>query len=244
MCFMDIDRISREVPWAVRYVESTGSTNTDLLAAGEAGEVLIANEQTAGKGRLGRSWAAPVGTQLTFSVLLCPPEMDRLGTLPLAAGLAVADSVPGSVLKWPNDVQIRGKKLCGILAEATVGPRVVLGMGINVTAAPLETATCLADEGLPGDRTELAITVLNNLHRRVEQWNSGEDFMADYRKVCSSIGLDVRLEAPTGTITGVVEGIADDGRINVSGTYYSAGDVTHLRPAEANSAVDGTAGER
>lgn len=242
MCFMDIDRISREVPWAVRYVESTGSTNTDLLSAGEAGEVLIANEQTAGKGRLGRSWAAPAGTQLTFSVLLCPSEMDRLGTLPLAAGLAVADSVPGSVLKWPNDVQIRGKKLCGILAEATVGPRVVLGMGINVTAAPLETATCLADEGLPADRTELAITVLNNLHRRVEQWNSGEDFMADYRKVCSSIGLDVRLEAPTGTITGVVEGIADDGRINVSGTYYSAGDVTHLRPA--SSTCDHAKGER
>ena len=217
-------------------------------------------------------------------MLILPESLDHLGTLPLAAGLAVTDSVDGAVLKWPNDVHIDGKKLCGILAEAgpvgeafksapktevskaevakaevskaevnkaeinktEVAPktqaanppsaRVVVGMGINVTLTreelPIEAATSLALEGRDTDRTELAITVLKNLRRRITQWERQDpQLMSDYRKVCSSIGQEVRLEAPTGDVTGTVEGVADDGRINVGGEYYSAGDVIHLRPA-------------
>ena len=93
-------------------------------------------------------------------------------------------------------------------------------------------ATSLSLEGLDTDRTELAITVLKNLRHRITQWEQqAPQLMADYRKVCSSIGQEVRLEAPTGDVTGTVEGVADDGRINVGGEYYSAGDVIHLRPA-------------
>ena len=115
--------------------------------------------------------------------------------------------------------------------------RVVVGMGINVTLTreelPIEAATSLALEGLDTDRTELAITVLKNLRRRITQWEQQDpQLMADYRKVCSSIGQEVRLEAPTGDVIGTVEGVADDGRINVGGEYYSAGDVIHLRPAD------------
>ncbi len=281
----------------IDYTESTGSTNTDLMQADKVadGTVLLANEQVAGKGRLGRQWVSPAGSQLIFSVLILPDSLEHLGTLPLAAGLAVTDSVEGSVLKWPNDVHIDGKKLCGILAEAgpvgeafksapktevskaevnkaeinkaeinkaevnkaeinkaeinkaEVAPktqaanppsaRVVVGMGINVTLTreelPIEAATSLALEGLDTDRTELAITVLKNLRRRITQWEQQDpQLMADYRKVCSSIGQEVRLEAPTGDVIGTVEGVADDGRINVGGEYYSAGDVIHLRPAD------------
>ncbi|WP_131771276.1 biotin--[acetyl-CoA-carboxylase] ligase, partial [Corynebacterium striatum] len=215
-----------------------------------------------------------------LSVLILPETLEYLGTLPLASGLAVTDTVEGSVLKWPNDVHIDGNKLCGILAEAgpvgaafksapktefnkaevnkaefnkaevnkaevapkteagaTLSARVVVGMGLNVTLTreqlPIEKATSLALEGRDTDRTELAIALLKNLRRRITQWeNQDPQLMADYRKVCSTIGQEVRLEAPTGDVVGVVESIADDGRINVGGEYYSAGDVTHLRPVQ------------
>ena len=280
MTALDMDRIRealREDFAVIDYTESTGSTNTDLMQAEKVadGTVLLADEQVAGKGRLGRQWVSPAGSQLIFSALILPESLEHLGTLPLAAGLAVTDSVEGAVLKWPNDVHIDGKKLCGILAEAgpvgeafksapktevskaevnkaeinkaEVAPktqaanppsaRVVVGMGINVTLTreelPIEAATSLALEGLDTDRTELAITVLKNLRRRITQWEQQDpQLMADYRKVCSSIGQEVRLEAPTGDVIGTVEGVADDGRINVGGEYYSAGDVIHLRPAD------------
>ena len=255
----------------IDFVDQTGSTNTDLMQATNVadGTVLLADEQLSGKGRLGRAWTAPAGSQVIFSVLLLPDSLDYLGTLPLAAGLAVTDSIEGSVLKWPNDVHIDGNKLCGILAEAgpvgqafksapktelnktelnktelnkaevnkaevnkaevnkTVGgqapsARVVVGMGINVTLTreelPIERATSLALEGRDTDRTELAITVLKNLRRRITQWeNQDPQLMQDYRAVCSSIDQEVRLETPTGDVIGRVEGIGDDGRINVAG---------------------------
>lgn len=104
----------------VSYAESTESTNTDLLADADAGPwtVRITTNQTAGKGRLGRVWEAPAGANLAMSVLLTPTSLDRIGTIPLAAGLAVADAIGGTRLKWPNDVLLGEKKLCGILAEA------------------------------------------------------------------------------------------------------------------------------
>ncbi|HAT1275439.1 TPA: biotin--[acetyl-CoA-carboxylase] ligase [Corynebacterium striatum] len=272
---LDIERIRTALAddfAVIDYVEQTGSTNTDLMQAENVadGTVLLANEQVSGKGRLGRTWVSPAGSQLILSVLILPETLEYLGTLPLASGLAVTDTVEGSVLKWPNDVHIDGNKLCGILAEAgpvgaafksapktefnkaevnkaevapkteagaTLSARVVVGMGLNVTLTreqlPIEKATSLALEGRDTDRTELAIALLKNLRRRITQWeNQDLQLMADYRKVCSTIGQEVRLEAPTGDVVGVVEGIADDGRINVGGEYYSAGDVTHLRPVQ------------
>lgn len=275
----------------VRYVPQTGSTMTDLMQAAHVqnGTVLLADAQSAGRGRLGRAWIAPKDTQVILSVLLLPHTLDYLGTLPLAAGLAVTDAIPGTVLKWPNDVLLGGKKLVGILAEA--GPvglafhssestspshgtpaydfdvhsatkqafpahdfpdhdpsvlepadatkplaRVVVGMGINVALhkeeLPVPTATSLVLAGREDDRTQVAIDVLTALHTRMSQWNVRDpQLLVDYRKVCSSIGLKVRLEAPAGDIVGVVESVGDDGRIKVDGEYYSAGDVIHLRPA-------------
>ena len=282
MTALDLERIRTALAddfTTIDFVEKTGSTNTDLMQATNVadGTVLLADEQLSGKGRLGRTWTAPAGSQVIFSVLLLPESLEHLGTLPLAAGLAVTDSIEGTVLKWPNDVHIDGNKLCGILAEA--GPvgqafkaapkteltkvevgkaevnkaevnkaevnkavggaapsaRVVVGMGINVTLTredlPIEKATSLALEGRDTDRTELAITVLKNLRRRIVQWeNQDSQLLRDYRAVCSSLGQEVRLETPSGDVTGHVDEIGEDGRIMVAGEYYSAGDVTHLRP--------------
>ena len=279
MTALDLERIRTALAddfTTIDFVEKTGSTNTDLMQATNVadGTVLLADEQLSGKGRLGRSWTAPAGSQVIFSVLLLPESLEHLGTLPLAAGLAVTDSIEGTVLKWPNDVHIDGNKLCGILAEA--GPvgqafkaapkteltkvevgkaevnkaevnkavggaapsaRVVVGMGINVTLTredlPIEKATSLALEGRDTDRTELAITVLKNLRRRIVQWeNQDPQLLRDYRAVCSSLGQEVRLETPSGDVTGHVDDIGEDGRIMVAGEYYSAGDVTHLRPQQ------------
>ena len=284
MTALDLERIRTALAddfTTIDFVEKTGSTNTDLMQATNVadGTVLLADEQLSGKGRLGRTWTAPAGSQVILSVLLLPESLEHLGTLPLAAGLAVTDSIEGTVLKWPNDVHIDGNKLCGILAEA--GPvgqafkaapkteltkvevgkaevnkaevnkaevnkavggaapsaRVVVGMGINVTLTredlPIEKATSLALEGRDTDRTELAITVLKNLRRRIVQWeNQDPQLLRDYRAVCSSLGQEVRLETPSGDVTGHVDGIGEDGRIMVAGEYYSAGDVTHLRPQQ------------
>lgn len=289
MTALDLERIRTALAddfTTIDFVEKTGSTNTDLMQATNVadGTVLLADEQLSGKGRLGRTWTAPAGSQVIFSVLLLPESLDHLGTLPLAAGLAVTDSIEGTVLKWPNDVHIDGNKLCGILAEAgpvgqafkaapkteltkvevgkaevnkaevnkaevnkaevnkAVGSaapsaRVVVGMGINVTLTredlPIEKATSLELEGRDTDRTELAITVLKNLRRRIAQWeNQDPQLLRDYRAVCSSLGQEVRLETPSGDVTGHVDGIGEDGRIMVAGEYYSAGDVTHLRPQQ------------
>ncbi|WP_394286806.1 biotin--[acetyl-CoA-carboxylase] ligase [Corynebacterium kefirresidentii] len=294
MTALDLERIRTALAddfTTIDFVEKTGSTNTDLMQATNVadGTVLLADEQLSGKGRLGRTWTAPAGSQVIFSVLLLPESLDHLGTLPLAAGLAVTDSIEGTVLKWPNDVHIDGNKLCGILAEA--GPvgqafkaapkteftkvevgkaevnkaevnkaevnkaevnkaelnkavggaapsaRVVVGMGINVTLTredlPIEKATSLALEGRDTDRTELAIKVLKNLRRRIVQWeNQDPQLLRAYRAVCSSLGQQVRLETPSGDVIGHVDDIGEDGRIMVAGEYYSAGDVTHLRPQQ------------
>jgi BirA family biotin operon repressor/biotin-[acetyl-CoA-carboxylase] ligase len=129
----------------IEVVTSTGSTNADLLARALRGEpegvVLAAEEQTAGRGRMGRTWTSPPHAALTFSLLLnpgVPPA--RRGWLPLLTGVAVAAAVTevtgvGTGLKWPNDVLAGEAKLAGILAEAA-GDAVVVGIGLNVSTEP------------------------------------------------------------------------------------------------------------
>ncbi len=244
---------------SIEYVEETGSTNADLIDAADPVDrtVLLAGHQSAGRGRKGRSFTAPPGTQLIFSVVYRPAAevfagpvsevLDRLGLLPLTAGLAFSDVVAGSKLKWPNDVLVRGKKVCGILAEADgLGedhPRIVLGCGLNVSIAPedlpVPTATSLAIENDPlaGEGMEaVAVAVLTALERRVRQWESGSpQLLTDYRAASGTIGQAVRVETPSDTIYGVAEGIAEDGELVVvddQGIHrtLSAGDVIHLRP--------------
>jgi BirA family transcriptional regulator, biotin operon repressor / biotin---[acetyl-CoA-carboxylase] ligase len=140
----------------IRVVEETGSTNADLLAKARSGAdeglVLVAEEQTSGRGRMGRRWISPPRRALTFSVLLRPAvPAGLLGWVPLLAGVAVASALQRTAgmearLKWPNDVLVDGAKIAGILAERW-GNAVVIGTGINVLQQrgelPVPTATSL-----------------------------------------------------------------------------------------------------
>jgi BirA family transcriptional regulator, biotin operon repressor / biotin---[acetyl-CoA-carboxylase] ligase len=172
-------------------VAQTGSTNEDLLAAARAGAaegaVLVAEGQSHGRGRQGRSWISPPGAALTFSVLLRPamPPAER-GWLPLLTGVALASAVQAATgvdvaLKWPNDVLAGGAKLAGILAEQA-GDAVVVGVGINVGAGPddLPAAragalepTSLALRGASAtDRGSLLVAILRELADWYRRWTA------------------------------------------------------------------------
>ena len=240
MTVSDIQRIQDAVAeyWPdVRWVESTGSTNADMLADGEPGTVLIADEQTDGKGRLCRHWVSPKGAQLAMSMVLdASKHPGDFGLLSIAPGVAVTDIVPEARLKWPNDVQIRGKKIAGILSGLAM-PKVVVGIGINVVMReedlPTDTSTALNLEGIDVDFDDFTIDILTAMGRRLQQWQTGDpQLLADYRAVCSTIGQPVRIELHDGVVTGVVDDVNDAGEVIIDGTAYAVGDVFHLRPSE------------
>lgn len=222
--------------WRVEVVEQAGSTNALVAERARAGEahglVVVAEEQTAGRGRLDRTWVSPPRAGLTASVLLRPVE--PWGWVPLLGGLAVALAVRevaevDAVLKWPNDVLIAGRKVCGLLAEAVDGA-VVLGFGLNVTTRadelPVPEATSLLLAGATvTDRDTLLRAVLRRLSGALGDRDAG-----GYRTLCSTLGREVRVELPGGqSVTGVAEQVDDEGRLVVDGTPYAAGDVVHLR---------------
>jgi BirA family transcriptional regulator, biotin operon repressor / biotin---[acetyl-CoA-carboxylase] ligase len=162
------------------YAERCPSTQR-LLEGAPEGAIAVTDEQTEGRGRLGRGWHAPAGTSLLFSILLVPPvPAARLAELSLVAGEAVADAIAAETglapgIKHPNDVLIGGRKVAGVLAEAAEG-RVVLGIGINVSQSadqlpPEANATSLGLEGAAGtDRAALLVTVLARLEARYDAW--------------------------------------------------------------------------
>lgn len=208
---------------ALDVVASTESTNADLAHAATTGAadrtVLIADEQTAGQGRRGRSWISPPGSGLYFSVLFRPTGVapGKLPWLTLLAGIALvrlAESVGvEATLKWPNDLLLgpeRGKG-AGVLAEISGndGKAVVLGIGLNVAPLPADivpapggvTPTSLADVGATLlDRTELAARLLVELAELEADWRGagGDPFSSglhdEYRSHCATIGEQVRVE--------------------------------------------------
>lgn len=244
-------------PWrALDVVAETGSTNADLLAraAGSAdigGTVLLAEHQTAGRGRYGRRWTAPPRAQLAVSVGVDASGVgpERWGWLPLVTGMAAVDAV-GEVtgvvagLKWPNDVLVGGHKLAGILAEVAAPALViVVGLGLNVTLtaeeAPDPSATSLALLGSPvTDRNILAEAVLRRLGDRIAEWRTSAAGIADdYRRHSLTLGTRVRVTMPGDhAVEGIATGIDEAGRLQIdtgAGTVtVSAGDITHLRPFE------------
>ena len=240
MTVSDLARIQDAVAssWPkVRYVETTGSTNADMVKDGEAGMVLIADEQTASKGRLNRTWVTPKGAQLAMSMVIdAGQDPNHFGLLSIAPGVAVTDVVPQARLKWPNDVQIGGKKIAGILSNLAL-PNVVVGIGINVNfreeQLPVDTATALNLEGIDVDFDDFTIEILRAMGHRLGQWQDRDpQLLADYRKVCSTIGQTVRMELHDRDVHGVVDGINDNGEVIIDGAAYSVGDVHHLRPKQ------------
>ena len=242
--------------WArVEVVDSTASTNADLLADTAAPDrtALVAEHQEAGRGRFDRSWVSPPRAGLTFSVLLRPePPVTEWGWLPLVAGVAVAEAVQAETgltlgLKWPNDLLAGdGRKLAGILAQ-TAGPAVVVGIGLNVDTTeaelPVDTATSLVLAGADGvDRTALLAAILQRIDARCAQWaDCGGDAAAcglaeAYRAACTTLGsaVQVRLAADE-VLDGTAVGVDDHGRLVVrtagGDVPVVAGDVEHVRSA-------------
>jgi len=234
-------------------VDETESTNFDLAARARADEpaglVLVAEHQTAGRGRLDRTWETPPRAALTFSVLIRPRvEAEQWPWLPLLAGLAAAKAVRQVTglatvgLKWPNDLMVEGLKAGGILlerVESAQGPAAVIGIGINVTTGqhelPVPTATSLALAGATPDRRQLLIAVLYELAQAMGQWAGDPDWLRTaYSAECLTIGQEVVVSMPDGsTITGKATGIDADGRLEVETdngpVAVGAGDVVHVR---------------
>jgi BirA family transcriptional regulator, biotin operon repressor / biotin---[acetyl-CoA-carboxylase] ligase len=164
------------------YAETTASTQRMLEADVPEGAVAVAEEQTEGRGRLGRRWEAPRGSSVLVSIVLEPAvQTDRLPELSLVAGRAVAAAVVETTgvaptVRFPNDVLIGGKKVAGILAEAS-GTRVVLGIGVNVNQAvealPKTGTSLYAETGTKVDRGGLLASVLASLEREYDAWLSG-----------------------------------------------------------------------
>jgi BirA family transcriptional regulator, biotin operon repressor / biotin---[acetyl-CoA-carboxylase] ligase len=169
-----------------RYTQLSPSTQRMLAEDEPEGAIAVAEEQSEGRGRLGRSWHAPAGTSLLFSLLLRPGvESSRLPELSLVAGGAVAEAIADMTgvdpaIKFPNDVLIGGRKVAGVLAESSEG-RVVLGVGINVnqtleqlpSGAQTEPTSLQLVLGAPVDRALLLAAVLARLESAYDAWVSG-----------------------------------------------------------------------
>jgi len=235
--------------WHVTSVTETGSTNADLLAQGAAGApdrtVLRADYQSAGRGRLDRTWEAPRGVNLLVSLLFreVPSRLHVLTqVVALAATQVARDCGVPAVLKWPNDILVGTQKLAGILAQAApVGPDgkipfVVVGIGCNLGWAPPDAAS-LASSGWSREITpdEFLKEMLPEIDRLLAL--TDEDMNAEYVSQLATIGSRVRVEMPNGEdIVGRAMSVELDGRLVVlddcAVTHrMDTADVVHLRPA-------------
>jgi BirA family transcriptional regulator, biotin operon repressor / biotin---[acetyl-CoA-carboxylase] ligase len=215
-------------PFRILWRETVSSTNDELRDLAEKGTadglILIADEQTAGRGRRGAAWLSPKGENLAFSVLLRPTEAKALWyRLSLAVGLAVAEALeaylPVAEIKWPNDVRVSGKKIAGILIE-TGADFVIIGIGINVnsTGFPKElAATSLREEiGLEMDRAELLHAVITRLANRTSEIGSGfDEILKSIREHCALTGHRVSFLTADIRREGLVKGIGSAGELLV-----------------------------
>ena len=237
--------------WTVRHVQETGSTNADLIEYCAVGEqawpdrsVLVADHQTAGRGRLGRGWEAPAGANLLATALFRRND-GHLHALTQKIGLAIVLAVRevarlGALeqvtLKWPNDVLLAGRKLSGVLAQACLDAEndvvaVVVGFGVNVGWCP-DDAAKVGDAVTPH---ELLFAVLHKFDE-LDALDPAQ-FHAMYKSNLATLGERVRVDLPTGeSITGTAVDVATDGELKLVDAcalthLISAGDVVHLRPA-------------
>ena len=223
----------------IYHIELTTSTQQDarrLIAEGKAkhGDIVIANEQTAGCGRFGRTWISPNGG-LYATIILLPDPL-----IPLKAGLAVVrvlQSVGISAgLKWPNDVLVEDRKIAGVLIE-TDGGHSLVGIGLNLTSAPLDTATCVDRYVDLPDRDEWVQSIADTLI----EMSQGAFDLDEYRGACLTLGSSVRVvgvgnDSP---IEGIAVEVDEEGRLHVNTKtgrrIVSSGECLHLRPSNPNN---------
>ncbi len=239
--------------WDVRRFDEIDSTNRYLCREARQGApegtVVVAEHQSAGRGRMDRRWESPHGASLLASALFRPdfdPAELHLCTVAMARAAAEAcrrEAGVGPVLKWPNDLMVGGEKLAGVLAEADLegagGCAVVVGIGLNIDwPGPAEGAgTCLRDLGAaPVDRELMLASLLGALSARRALLDSAagrREVAAEFRSRCSTLGRRVRVELVAEAVVGVALEVDDAGHL-VIGTpsgprTVSAGDVVHLR---------------
>jgi len=254
------------------WLDEVGSTNTYLAAAVNAVDqqnewpdfsVVATDNQVAGKGRLGRDWSAPAGASLAVSVVLRPRtpagrplSTESLSWFGLLAGLAMAracNSVlplgTNASIKWPNDVLIGEKKVCGVLSElvnTSEGVALVVGAGVNISLAeedlPVPTATSLQLHGAQTTLDAVLASYLSEFSRSTRVFTSAagnvqsSGLLDQVSELCGTLGRSVRVELPSGdSPVGTAIGINEDGSLVVEMSncaeplVVSAGDVTHLR---------------
>jgi BirA family biotin operon repressor/biotin-[acetyl-CoA-carboxylase] ligase len=228
------------------YVSSCSSTQALLRGELPEGACAVAEHQTAGRGRRGRTWHAPGGEALLVSVLLRPPRHRPLPQVAIVAGLAVARTVEAATgraarVKWPNDVLVDGRKVAGILAEAS-GDAVALGIGMNVNqtedALPVRSAFPAASlrslDGVVRDRAPLLAALLLDLAAVYDAWiDGGLDRLAGELRARDALR---GLEVVAGSTTGFADGIDGSGRLLVR----TAGGVVAIGSGEV-SVVSGRA---
>lgn len=244
---------------AVEVLDTATSTNAvaaERARAGAAeGVVVVAEHQTAGRGRLDRTWETPARSALTFSLVLRPDVAPTdWPWLPLLTGHVVAKALRGhgydAGVKWPNDVLVGDRKVAGILlerVETPAGPAAIVGVGLNVSLTadelPVPTATSLQlASGTAPDRTALLVSLLSSLQEAYDAWQAGgaeatARLRSSYVAECVTVGREVRVEMPRGEpLTGRATGVDASGRLVVAGpageTVVGAGDVVHVRAAD------------
>jgi BirA family biotin operon repressor/biotin-[acetyl-CoA-carboxylase] ligase len=248
--------LSRSAVPDLRVLDSSPSTNSELIALATDATVpsfaaVLTLDQTAGRGRLDRSWVAPAGTALALSVLVRGALRHPLASwLPLLVGLTLAEALDEQVgarvaLKWPNDLLLDGRKVCGILVEVAPGGRdAVIGSGLNLTQTaaqlPVDTATSLALAGSPITPAQLDAVIARYLARLRNELEAPGPVSRLRERVtarCATVGSEVRVTLADGSaLVGTATGIDATGRLEVStaagdAVVVAVGDVTHVRPA-------------
>jgi len=246
------DLNTRILAHRIVYYERIGSTNDVARQLADAGEpegtLVIADEQSAGRGRLGRVWCAPARSSLLMSLVLrpaLPPFAAPRVTMAIALGAVEAiramTGLPAQI-KWPNDLQIRGKKFAGILAESgIVGEQleyVIVGIGINVNFDPTQVS------GIPADATSLAMelrravpraplaqAILRASEAQYARLRAGENLRDAYKERLVTLGQFIRAQTPHGTVIGHARDVDENGALilqRADGTlvHLQAGDIT------------------
>ena len=248
-------RRSTQVGVEVVYLESTASTMDDARTGAAEGRppgtAYVAGEQSAGRGRLGRSWVSAASAGLYVTYHLCPARIEGAPLLGLAAAVAAAEAVQTASgltvdLKWPNDLQVAGKKLAGILAEArpraTGGLDVFVGIGINLRTAvelPPEVAviaTSIEGSGAVAPPREVLLAALSTAYeaRAAQAEADPAALLAEWRSRLVTLGQLVRLSTPSGEVEGEAVDVTSTGELVLAlpggeRRSFAAGDVTTVR---------------
>lgn len=229
-----------DTEWAgrpIHYFEELGSTNIQAKLEAEngaaEGTLVVADMQTAGRGRRGRSWNSPAGTNVYFTLILKPSYApDKASMVTLVMALAVAEGIYGTCglmaeIKWPNDVVVNGRKVCGILTEMSAEHgtvrHVVIGVGVNVGLQefPPEIASAVslqAECGREVSRTVLLVNIMKSFEKYYESFRQNENLsgiMEKYNGLLVNQDREVRVLDPKGEFQGVARGISESGELLV-----------------------------